>query len=330
MKRSLSSAAMPSNLNRSIQMLYVRSAVDRSVLPQAAVLKVLTVICVGMALGGCDPAVSIYENAEENEVYFSLHGQVGSDGGTVRVEQLRDSINVGAPPSAPETVTLRRAGTGSVDTLRRGAERVEQLRVHNYRVPPLEPGEAYRIAVEGQRGNVTSATVEVPEHRPAITVLDSLQYCRPSQPGFPERVALPVRVRVDSVERLGRVAATYTRFGVQQTGRHTIAATEINSGSLRIPVRTNPDLIDLFIKLNGPPGFEPPPPAFADRMRVTAVAVGPGWPRGELNEAQLEAYVTPRRYSNVQQGIGLVVGTHSAQAEVPVGMSSLGGLPYCP
>jgi len=312
-------------------MIKIRSSVDRSRLPHGAVLKALTVVCVGVILGGCDPTVSIYEDAEENEVYFSLYGQVGPEGGTVRVERLRDSINIGASPAAPETVTLTRMETGSLDTLRRGAERVGGLRVHNYPVPPLEPGGAYRIAVEGRRGNVTSATVEVPEHQPTVTVFDSLQYCRPSQPGFPERVALPVRVRADSVERLGRVAATYTRRGVQKTGRHTIAATEINGGSsLRIPIRTNPDLINLFVKLYDPRRFEPPPPAFADRMWVTVVAVGPKWPGDELNEAQLEAYATPRRYSNVQQGVGLVVGTHSAQAEVPVGTSASDDLPPCP
>lgn len=306
------------------------SSVDRSPFLPIAVLQALTVMGLWMILGGCDPTVSIYENGENDEVYFSLYGHVGPEGGTVRVERLRDSINIGAPPAAPETVTLTRPETGSVDTLRRGAERVEQLRVHNYRVPPLEPGGTYRIAVEGRRGNVTSATVGVPEHQPRVTVFDSLQYCRPSQPGFPERVARPVRIRADSVERLGRVAATYTRFGVQETSRHTIAATEINGGSLRIPIRTNSDLIDLFIKVYDPPSFEPPPPAFADRMQVTVVAVGPEWPGGALNEAQLEAYATPRRYSNVQKGVGLVVGTHSAQAEVPVGAFASGDLPSCP
>lgn len=288
-------------------------------------------MCMGLVLGGCDPTVSIYENAEENTNYFSLYGQVGPEGGTVRVERLRDSVNIGAPSTAPETVTLTRMETGSVDTLRRGAERVDGLRVHNYLVPPLTPGGTYQIAVEGRRGNVTSATVEIPEHRPTVTVLDSLTYCRPSQPGFPERVALPVQVRAGSVERLGRAAATYTRFGVQKTGRHTTAATEIGGGdSLRIPIRTNPDLIDLYTKLYDSPGFEPPPPAFADRMRVTVVAVGPEWPGKELQEAQPEAYATPNRYSNVQQGVGVVVGTHSAQAEVPVGGAASGDLPPCP
>jgi hypothetical protein len=319
---------MTSDLDRSMQMLHVGSTGDRSLLPQPVVLKALAVVWVGMILGGCDSSVSIYEDPDENAVYFSLYGQVGPDGGTVRVERLRDSINVGAPPSAPETVTLTRTETGSVDTLRRGRERIGQLSVHNYRVPPLEPGEEYRIAVEGRRGKVTSATVQVPGHQPAITVLDSLQYCRPSQPGFPERVSLPVQVRADSVERLGRVAATYTRLGGRETGRHTVAANETEETSFQIPVRTNSDLIDLYTKLYGS-GFEPPPPAFADRMWVTVVAVGPEWP-AELNTAQLEAYSTPGRYSNVQQGVGVVVGVRSARAEVPVGVFSSDELPACP
>ena len=304
--------------------------IGRNLSKWTTILEAFAVIGAVMVVGGCDPTVPIYKDSNEGNVYFSLYGQVGPKGGTVRVERLRDSVNIGAPPLGSETVTLKRKKTRSVDTLRRERGRVGELPVHNYRVPPLKPGEEYQIAVEGRRGKVTSATVQVPVHRPVVTVFDSLQYCRPSRPGFPERMALPVQVRADSVERIGRVAATYTRAGISETGRHTVSANEIEGASFRIPIRTNSDLIDLFVKIYDPPDFEPPPPVFAEHMQVTVVAVGAEWPGSELNEAQLEEYATPGRYSNVRQGVGMVVGIHSGQADVPVGAFEPGKLPSCP
>ena len=132
--------------------------------------------------------------------------------------------------------------TGTVDPLNRSERRVGQVPVHNYRVPPLELGEDYRIAVEGRRGNVTSAVVRVPARQPAITALDTLRYRDLPAPGA-DRKALPVQVRVDSVRRLARVAATYACTFCRDrpesdtvTGPHTVATIDerINESSFRV------------------------------------------------------------------------------------------------
>ena len=43
-----------------------------------------------MVLGGCDTTVPIVKEPENPPLYFSLYGKVGPEGGTVRVERLRD------------------------------------------------------------------------------------------------------------------------------------------------------------------------------------------------------------------------------------------------
>lgn len=314
-------------------MLSWANVVQDPFLKRTAVPGMLVVVLVGAVLGGCDTTVSIFEEPGEEGLYFSLYGQVGPDGGTVRVERLRDSIDVGAPPSAPETVTLTRQRTGAVDTLRRSERQIREVSVHNYRVPPLEPAEDYRIEVEGRRGQTTSVVVQVPRRPPAITVLDTLRYCNPSLPRGEERQSLPVRVRVDSVERIGRVAATYTRDRERVTGRYTLAAKKINDGSFRVVLRTEPELTELYVELFGPVFFETPPPAFTENMQVAVAAVGPGWPGREFNMAQLEEYTAPNRFSNVRQGVGLVVGTYRAREDVPVKIPETGSgedLPSCP
>jgi len=290
---------------------------------------ILVVLAWGALLGGCDTTVPVFKNSEEASLYFSLYGQVGPDGGTVRVERLRDSINIGSPPTAPETVTLTRSGTGSIDTLRREERRVEQLSVHNYWVPPLEPGETYRISVEGRQGNVTSVTVQVPVHTPEIEALDTLQYCSLG-PKVDQRKARPVRLEFDSVKTLALAAVRYDikRFGKNGPYRWTGSARQMGD-EWRLKITTDEDLVDAAAQngLSGrrkPDGFCSfcePPPLFAESVEVTAVAAGPGWP-DQFNKAQLEEYAIPSRYSNVQQGTGLVVGTRSARKTIPVKLPS--------
>jgi hypothetical protein len=285
----------------------------------------LTVLFGGL-LGGCDTTVPIFKETGESRLYFSLYGQVGPDGGTIRVERLRDSLHIGAPPSAPETVTLTQAATGSTETLDRVGRRVGQLAVHNYRVPPLEPGRAYQIAVEGPQGNVTSATVQVPEHAPAIEPLDSLRYCSLG-PTVDQRRARSVRLELDSGDALALVSVRYytKRFGWTRLYRWTGDVRRGDEGR-QLTVKADEDLVDAAAQagLAGrekPDEFCPfcePPPLFAGAVEVKAVAAGPGWPGPNLNAAQIEEYAIPTRYSNVENGAGLVVGIHSAKEMVPV------------
>lgn len=263
-----------------------------------------------MVLGGCDTTVPIIKEPENPPLYFSLYGKVGPEGGTVRVERLRDSINIGAPPSAPETVTLRRSGGEAVDTLRRGAERVGRLSVHNYRVPPLEPGTAYRIAVTGKRGNISSASFTIPG-KPKVQVLDTLQYCNSSLPGREYRVR-PVRVTIDSMRSIGRVAVRYRPLGSDAFSDpypHTVGADRVGDTSFYVRIRTNTDLIDLAQR---------PPPAIVTDAAVTVTAVGRGWPGRAFHTQSLEEIGIPNQHSNVQNGVGLVLGVHANQKDIPV------------
>ena len=270
-----------------------------------------------MGLLGCDTTVPIVKETKKTSLYFSLYGQVGPEGGTVRVERLRDSINIGAPPSASETVTLTRKKTGSVDTLRRETERVGQLRVHNYRVPSLQPQEAYRIVVEGKKGNVSSATFTIPG-KPKVQVLDTLQYCNSSLPGREYR-ARPVQVTIDSMMTIGRVAVKYLRLGggsFSDSYPHTVGADRTGETSFKVSIRTNIDLLDLAKR---------PPPAIVTDASVTAIAVGRGWPGREFHTLTLEEIGIPNQHSNVRNGVGLVAGVNTTREEIPVDTSGTSG-----
>lgn len=300
-------------------------------LPERAILLGgLLSILVGGLLGGCDTTVPIFKETGESKLYFSIYGQVGPDGGTIRIERLRDSLYIGAPPSAPETVTLTQTATGSTDTLDREGRRVGQLAVHNYRVPPLEPGRAYRIAVEGRQGNVTSAKVQVPEHAPDINPLDTLRYCSLG-PKVDQRRARSVRVGLDSVDTPALVTVRYNteRFGRTELYRWTGDARRGDEG-WRLTVKADEDLVNAAVQ-NGLAGREKPggfcqfcepPPLFAEAVEMRATAAGPGWPGPDFNTVQIEEYAIPTRYSNVANGIGLVVGTHSAKRMIPVRLPS--------
>jgi len=273
-------------------------------------IAVLLMVGAGMVLGGCDTTVPIFKENGESPLYFSLYGQIGPDGGTVRVERLRDSINIGASSAAPETVVLRRAEGEGVDTLRRGERRVGALRVHNYRVPPLEPGGAYRIVVTGRRGNVSSASFTIPGE-PTAQVLDTLRYCDSSLPGREYR-ARPVRVMIDSMRRIGRVAVRYRRLGRDAFSTpypHTVAADRAGETAFDVRIRTNTDLVDLARR---------PPPALVTDATVTVTAVGRGWPGRAFHTRSLEEIGIPNQHSTVRNGIGLVVGVHAIQKDIPV------------
>lgn len=293
-------------------------------------LAALLTVLFGGLLGGCDTTVPIFKETGESRLYFSLYGQVGPDGGTIRVERLRDSLYIGAPPSAPETVTLTQTATGSTETLDRGGRRVGQLAVHNYRVPSLEPGRTYRIAVEGRQGNVTSATVQVPENAPDIEPLDSLRYCSLG-PKVDQRKARSVRVGLDLVDTLALVSVRYNtkRFGWTGLYRWTGDARRGEEG-WQLTVKADENLVNAAAQ-NGLAGrskpggfctFCEPPPLFAGTVEVTAVAAGPGWPGPNFNAAQIDEYAIPTRYSNVENGAGLVVGIHSTKGVIPVKLPS--------
>lgn len=281
-------------------------------------------------LSGCDTTVPIYKTPENPPLYFSLYGQVSySNGGTVRVERLRDSISLGSTTETPEVVTFMNLTSGKVDTLQISSSRADQLRVHNYRTPaPLSEGVSYRIEAEGPEGNVTSATLKIPEQQPSVDVLDTLRYCYSETRG--ERKAQPVHVRVDSTSHLGRVAIQYDtrRYGISDPYLWANAAESTDADSYRIRVNTNFDLLDIAARHSN--SFVPPPPAIAKSATLTVVAVGPEWPGPEFNRVELEKRAVPQRYSNVKQGVGLVVGTRSVEMEIPVKEPNLEMLPSCP
>ncbi len=283
-----------------------------------------------MLFAGCDTTVPLFENPQDHPLYYSLYGRISyPDGGTIRVEPLRDSTLRGAPGEASEVVTFTKGSTGEVDTLEVHSRQVDQLPVRNYRTPGgLEAGATYQIRVEGPDGNASSAQVTLPERRPTAEVLDSLRYCRRERTG--DREVLPVRARIDSVRRLGRLALQYTtRFGLSSPYLWTNAARAEGADTYRIRMKPNDNLVDIAAQQIEAGLFEPPPPAIARAATLTAVAVGPEWPGEHFNKLQLKEMAAPIEHSNVQQGTGLVLGTRSVTVDVPVKEPDLNNLPPC-
>jgi hypothetical protein len=287
-------------------------------------------------MGGCDTSVPLFENSDDHPLYYSLYGQISyPEGGVIRVEPLRDSILAGTTVEAPETVTLTRLATDAVDTLERASREVDEISVHNYRTPAdLAAGAQYRVRVEGPQGHSSSAQFSLPEWAPDVEVsVDSIRYaptdgsrCPPVDLSYDFRRAEPFHIRVDSVRRLGRVAVQYntTEFGESSPFRWTNNAQHIEATSYRVPVATDEDLVTVATR-NGRMGRPPsecrfllPPPALATEATVTVVAAGDAWPGPDFNTATLRETAAPRSYSNVEQGVGLVVGTRSTTITVPV------------
>lgn len=290
----------------------------------------VTVVVLSVLWVGCDPTVPMFENPEDSPLYFSLYGQVAyPGGGTIRVEPLRDAVPIGAPKEVQERVIFTEMATGRVDTLRISSRRIGQLPVHHYRTPSsLSAGATYQIEVSDPQGGATSVMLSIPEQRPEVRVLDTLRYCG----GAAGRWALPLRVRINAVEHLGRVAIRYeTQFGRSAPYRWTNTSEEVDERAHLVTIDPHGDLVDITAQHGAAsPLSGPPLPAVAQFATVTVVAVGPGWPGRAFNMARLEEIAIPKQYSNVRQGVGLVVGTYPVEVQVPVEVPDLDDLPLCP
>lgn len=284
------------------------------------------VVCVtGLFLVGCDTSVPLFENPDDHPLYYSLYGQVAyPDGGAIRVEFLRDSVVRGAPETTPGVVTFTRRATGEMDTLSVASRHVGQASVYNYRTPSgLRLGEAYRITVQGSGDRQSTVRFALPEQKPEIEVLDTLRYCNP--PNWEDRHVLPVRIRVRDVRNVAYVALRYRRRGgATLTGPFpwTRATTRVDSTTHRIFTVPNLNLLQVGGRS----------PAVVDSATVTVTAAGPSWPGGEFNVRSISELSVPTRDSNVQRGVGLVVGTSSKEVSVPVKVPEMIGdeLPPCP
>ena len=277
---------------------------------------------VGLGLTACDTSAPVFQNSNEDPRYFSLYGAVTyPDGGAIRVEPLR-SPEVDSAFRGEETVTFTQVETEETDTLRLRPDSAEGVPVRNYRTPDaLSRGATYRVAVERAGGAASSVGFSIPEDKPKVEVLDTLRYCREGDAlDFRSRRALPVRLRIDSVESLGRVAVRYvTRYGVSAPFRVTERAEKQDGDSYLVEVPTDDHLVSVAarnIEAAGP--FEPPPPALAQSVMSDAASVGQGSPGREIITAELEELAVPDRYSNVGQGVGLVVGAYPVEVQIPV------------
>ncbi len=306
----------------------------------------ISLFVVGVGMSGCDTSVPLFENPDDTMLYYSLYGRISyPDGGTIRVEPLRDSILAGTTSEAPETVTFTRRATEEVDTLQVASREVEGMPVHNYRTPSgLTAGATYQIRVEGPEGNASTAQFTLPERPPDIEPPDSIRYCQtdgrlcpPIAGSFDFRRALPLQVRINKVKRLARVSLRYnTRFGTSAAYAWTNSRQKIDEDSYRIEVGTDEDLISVSGQNLPEPelgraicDYAPPPPAIADSATITAVAAGPEWPGQRFNTANVREVATPNAYSNVEHGVGLVVGTYAAQEGVPVRVPTPSSLTAC-
>ncbi len=281
-------------------------------------------VLVGMTvlLVGCDTTVPVFENSQDDPLYYSLYGRISyPDGGTIRVEPLRDSILRGTRGEASEVVTFTKVSTGEADTLEVHSRQVDQLPVRNYRTPGgLEAGASYRIRVEGPNGNASSARITIPERAPEVEVVDSLY----GEEGY------RVRVRFGAVERLAQVSMKYcTRYGVSPPYRWTRRSQAVGDDKFRAYINTEENLRDITAR-HTENDFGRPSPATAQAASLTVTAAGPGWPGRDFNISTFKETVAPNRVSNVQQGVGIVVGTHSTTTEVLVRERRQHTLSSCP
>jgi hypothetical protein len=250
-----------------------------------------------------------------------MHGRLDAESKThvIRVERLRDSLIIGSPQSIEASVTLEDLSSGETKPFEGRVEFVEEAYVHNFYVDDdLTLGSRYRIAVEGPDGETMSAEVTMPDANPEVLVRDTLRYCR----GRNGRRARPVRFEVRSRDNVAAVLVNYYAFDPEEdTFRwyrygHRGDATETEDG-LRVRVNTNQDLLNLSSQ-QSPFSFDPPPPAVPVLAEVVAVASGDEWPGEAYRLTSLEGISQPGRFSNVENGLGLVFGTASDTTRLPV------------
>lgn len=268
---------------------------------------------------GCDD--NTIQPFTSSEYTYTMNGRLeaSADTQTIRVEPLQDSTILGTEQPIEATVELESLASGKTSRLTGSVERIDRAVVHNFRTDQsIALGARYRLTATNPDGRTTSAEVTLPQAFPQVRNADSLRYCE-GEGGDPRVVPLEFDVQASDP-----VASILVRYRVFVDGEGLRGFTYPHRGSARetasgfeVQVDADRDLTDVAEQFRDS-FFGPPDPARAVEVDIITIASGPEWPGEDYRLADLEEIAQPTQFSNVENGLGLVVGTAADTTSVPV------------
>lgn len=272
----------------------------------------LAVATVLLLLIGCDPTVRVVDASEQ--YHYSMFGILNPARDTqwVRVEPLAPPTTEGAPRTLDVTVTLENERTGQTWALRDSVVEVfpDEPQHNFWTTAPITADTPYRLVVrETTDDDSTWATTTTPEG-PPTTIVQGAIYL-PCLTDTEEVNTFQVRVRDTD-----RLAALRVRYFQSVESRSSFdfdwyEETKGEEGQYVVTVNYLKDLRTTNRRIGRS--------CIADSAKVITAAGGPDWPKGaDYRGASISGVARPDSSTNVQGGLGMVVGVHTDTVLVPV------------
>lgn len=281
---------------------------------------VLLLFCLSLLFTACDETFEPIGGSETSA--FSMYGYLDASADTqwVRVAPLRNQVD--PPDQIPEMrVTLKHLESGEEvvmkDSLFALDESVPGTNVYTSELD-IQPEQKYQLKAERPDGVSSHVTVTIPPDFPTPFLITG---------GFDERYG---NVFLRGIDRVADVQTLW----------------RLDGKNYRIPYRVrvrdySPPGYDYKIDLHGDYAVsfifdEAPPPYSSDileggnvQRQVFVVSGGPEWMEGIVN-LEDQIYALPQVVSNVENGVGYVIGTVSKTIPFKTCYNEDGDATACP
>lgn len=259
--------------------------------------KVILLSSVGL-LAACDESFVAFE---DNDLIFSMYGHLDPSRPTqwLRVTPVRTSVET-APGPVDAVVTIEELETGRTLVMADSAFSYAPLDpagnvvyVHNFSTSePIRAGFSYRVRATSADGDVSEATVSIPDVQPWIVL----------------RLPINALIRVDRMNVFGveHVAVAQKVWGVPAECEYPLPTYTQYQPVVR--ERRSPDDFHEFT-LDSPLPIEASPPCSFSVMGnawIEVVASGEPWPYRPLLDRR--DYSHPNVATNVIRGVGFIGG----------------------
>ncbi|MDX1617622.1 MAG: hypothetical protein R3224_02470 [Balneolaceae bacterium] len=256
-------------------------------------------------LAGCNDS---FQPFDENTVYnFSMYGFLDASADTqwVRVVPARQEFNM--PPTIPEvTVTLEDLQSDSAvvmnDSLKIPGDGFNFLNF--WTTMNIRHGQTYRLTAEGPDGEVSRVTVTIPEMYPTPQLKQQQEYNEP----------ITFSLEIFDVPKLADVQTWWFLglFGPNLAERKLITfnyrnvANEVAEGDYTVLIDPEKELEEIERVTLLPPGGQ----IRVLYRQIYVASAGPDWIEG-IASLDDPTYSIPNSYSNVENGLGYVIGIDS-------------------
>lgn len=259
-----------------------------------------------LILSGCGDSFQPFQ--ENDRYFFSIYGYLDASVDTqwVRVGPAREQIDM-APEKPEMSVTLNHQQSGNIVVMHDSLLQIASDNILNtWTVMDIEPGHTYTLQAERPDGKASRVSVTLPEDFPTPRL-------RRETDGFPAEITYSLFV--DEVDHLADVQSRwYIRIvapgGFEDHQMFSFSYREkaetVFTGGYRVPITPEEEEDQIMSEVITPPDGQ-----IQVLHRQVFVAVGgPEWNEDIASMSDL-AYTLPEGLSNIENGVGYMVGVVS-------------------